>query len=81
MKIILATQNKDKHRQLVKYFADFNIDLVLPFKSIEIEEGKNSLLANANKKAISYSKINPGQFVLATDGGVYIPFWENHGIM
>lgn len=77
LKIVLATSNKDKLRDFSDLLKDLNIKLRLPEEIVDIDESKDSLLENAKLKALVYSKIYPDKLVLATDGGVLIPFLKN----
>jgi inosine/xanthosine triphosphate pyrophosphatase family protein len=74
MEIILATTNLDKFKQLASYFKDIDLSLVMPKDKIIVEEDKPTLQENAEKKALACSALYPKQFVVATDGGIVIPF-------
>jgi len=73
-KIILASSNKDKLKQIKIYLDDLNLDIALPDYNIDIKEGDKSLKDNAIKKALEYSRQYKRTIILATDGGAKIPY-------
>ncbi len=74
MKIILATTNKDKFKDFRLLVRDIGLRPELPEEEVEVRENKSTLLANAKKKALTYSKKYENELVAATDGGVKIPY-------
>jgi len=74
MEIILATRNIDKLKQFSIFFKDLGLSLVLPRQDISVDEDRPTLRENAEKKALAYSAVYPQQFVVATDGGITIPY-------
>ncbi|MFA4872846.1 MAG: non-canonical purine NTP pyrophosphatase [Patescibacteria group bacterium] len=74
MEIILATRNTDKLKQFSIFFRDLGLSLVLPQQEISVDEDKPTLQENAEKKALAYSALYPQQFVVATDGGITVPY-------
>lgn len=74
MRILLATTNEGKVRELRKLFEDLDID-ILSLRDmgdiIEVEEDRHTFLENALKKAKEYA-IYYGMDVLAEDSGLVI---------
>jgi inosine/xanthosine triphosphate pyrophosphatase family protein len=73
-KIYFATGNKDKVKDFQLVFDKFGIKLVQLQQEIKVDENASDLLENAEKKALAYSRRNPSKVIMATDGGVIIPF-------
>lgn len=78
MDIILATHNLDKLAQFSIFFRDLGLSLVLPKEEIGVDEDRPTLRENAEKKALAYSALYPQQFVVASDGGITIPYLGNN---
>jgi XTP/dITP diphosphohydrolase len=74
MKIIVASSNKGKIKEIKKYFNDFE---VVPFSEItqafEIEENGQTFKENACLKAKAIYEKLPGNIVLADDSGISVP--------
>jgi len=74
MKIVLASSNKGKVKEIRQILRDFEIipytELIKPF---EIEENGNSFKENAIIKAKTISKKLPGFIVLSDDSGISVP--------
>ena len=69
---LFATNNRDKFDDLGLVFKRLGIGLKqVP---LEVKEGADSLLENARLKAVETSKKYPGEVVIASDGGVIIPY-------
>lgn len=72
--ILFATGNDDKIRDYQIVFDRLGIRLEKPQKKIAVEETTSNLLNNAKLKALTFSKYYPDQIVMASDGGVKIPY-------
>ena len=72
--IYFATGNKEKIKDFQMVFREFGIELIQLQQKLKVDEDADSLLANAKKKALAYSVHNPSKIIMATDGGVKIPF-------
>jgi len=74
MRIVVASSNKGKIKEIKKFFKDFTIvpfsEIVEPF---EIEENGSSFKENAVIKATAIYKKSPGDIVLADDSGISVP--------
>ena len=73
MKIVLASSNKGKIKEIKKYFGE-NVspfsDLIEPF---EIIENGDSFKANAIIKAKAIQKKLPNDIIIADDSGISVP--------
>uniref|UniRef100_A0A7C2V4P6 dITP/XTP pyrophosphatase n=1 Tax=Hydrogenobacter sp. TaxID=2152829 RepID=A0A7C2V4P6_9AQUI len=71
-RLLLATTNKGKIREIKEIFEGSGIELMEPEREIEVEEDGNSFLENAYKKARAYYEAYriPS---LAEDSGLVIP--------
>ena len=74
MEIYLATENPDKLKDFQPLFRELGVKLQLIPKTIPIKEGEDSLIENASLKAVTHSQHFPEKVIMATDGGVQIPF-------
>ncbi len=69
---LFATNNQDKFEDLGLVFKKLGVKLKrVP---LDVVEGTNDILENAKLKALETSKKYPGQTVVASDGGVLIPY-------
>lgn len=74
MKILLATRNKDKIKEIKELLADLDLEIVssLDFPALpEIIEDRDSLQANAVKKALESAAFT-GLPTLADDTGLFV---------
>ncbi|MEW6610262.1 MAG: non-canonical purine NTP pyrophosphatase [Patescibacteria group bacterium] len=78
MEIILATRNIDKLKHFSIFFKDLGLSLALPREEINVDEDLPTLKDNAEKKALTYSDLYPQQFIIASDGGITIPYLGNN---
>jgi XTP/dITP diphosphohydrolase len=77
MKIVLASSNKGKIKEIKKYFGNDVVafsDLIEPF---EIEENGKSFKENAIIKAKAIYKKLPNNIIIADDSGISIPILGN----
>ncbi|AZV47124.1 non-canonical purine NTP pyrophosphatase, RdgB/HAM1 family [Nautilia sp. PV-1] len=78
MKIIVASSNKGKIKEIKKYFSDFE---VVPYSELlelfEIEENGKTFKENAVIKAVTIYEKLPGNIVLADDSGISVPALGN----
>jgi XTP/dITP diphosphohydrolase len=78
MKIIVASSNEGKIKEIKKYFKDFEVvpysDIIEPF---EIEENGSTFKENAVFKASAVYDRIPGNIVLADDSGISVPALGN----
>lgn len=72
--IFFATGNDDKVKDFQIVFDRFGIRLKKARQVLQIEEIANNLMDNAKLKAITYSNCYPDKIIMATDGGVKIPY-------
>ncbi len=72
----LVTDNKDKVRDFSLVFKPLGIKLK-QLAGVKVKEGAQSLRENACLKAITASCLYPKRVVMATDGGVEIPYLGN----
>ncbi|HHX61178.1 MAG TPA: RdgB/HAM1 family non-canonical purine NTP pyrophosphatase [Epulopiscium sp.] len=76
--IILATQNKDKVKEVKQIMSDMNINIITMQEAgidIDVVEDGETFEANAIKKAEEIMKIS-GQIVLADDSGLEIDYFD-----
>lgn len=74
-KLIVASNNEHKVREIKQILSNFNIDVVSLKDSgidIEVEEDGNTFMENAYKKAIEIYKITNKDMVLADDSGLMV---------
>lgn len=78
MKIVLATSNRGKIKELSEYFGDKVVaysDIIEPF---EIVEDGDTFAANALIKARAiYNKLDSKSIVIADDSGITVPALNN----
>jgi len=71
--ILFATNNHDKYLDMALVFGRVGIELKqVPL--VNVKEGKKDILENARTKALSTAKNFPNRVVVASDGGVLIPY-------
>lgn len=71
MDIIIGTSNKGKIREIAAILAPLGYTLIP--KSADIAETGETVEKNAIIKALAYSKINKGKYVIAEDSGLIVP--------
>ncbi len=76
-KLLLATTNKGKIREIESIFRGSGIELILPEKSIEVEEDGKTFLENAYKKAKAYYEVYKIP-TLAEDSGLVVPILDGY---
>ena len=79
MKLLLATQNKDKVKELTYLLKDLDIELFSSsdFPDMkEVIEDKETLEGNAEKKAVETAKFT-GMYCIADDTGLFIQTLNN----
>ncbi len=76
-KLLLATTNKGKIREIESIFRGSGIELILPEKSIEVEEDGKTFLENAHKKAKAYYEVYKIP-TLAEDSGLVVPILDGY---
>lgn len=75
MKLLLGTSSSAKRARLRDLLADLPLDLIdpaIPGNEPPIEEGTDSLLVNATRKATAWARAY-GLAAVATDGGIEVP--------
>ncbi len=83
MKIVLATSNKGKLKEIKEFFEDINIEVVeykdIIQKDIDIEENGKTFKENAIIKAKEIFNLLPSKdyIVLADDSGITVPALGN----
>jgi len=70
-KLVLATQNKDKIREIRTLLAPFDVSLIVPAEKIKVVEDRNTLEGNAIKKAGETAE-QYGMPALADDTGLEV---------
>jgi XTP/dITP diphosphohydrolase len=71
MKVVLASGNRNKHKEFKKLLEGSEIELVSRFDEIEAEENGNSFFSNAWIKAKAWSR-ETGLPALADDSGIIV---------
>jgi len=71
MKLVFATSNPGKIKELQKYLADLDWELVLKPQELEVEETGDTFLANARLKASSVA-IATNNWAIADDSGLQV---------
>jgi XTP/dITP diphosphohydrolase len=74
MKLLLATNNKGKLRELQFILADLPLELVTPADiglSLEVDEDGSTYAENASKKALAFARAS-GLICLADDSGLEV---------
>lgn len=77
-KLLIATNNKGKIKELHELLQDLGIELVTPSDinlSLEVEEDGNTYAENASKKAIAFAQAS-GLISLADDSGLEVDVLE-----
>ena len=80
MRLIIATKNKGKFREIKKILRGFKIKIVFLGElneNIKITEDGNSFLENAKKKAMAVSKKYPFDLVAGEDSGLEVRCLDN----
>lgn len=76
MKLFLATRNEHKVKEIKEILKNENIELIIPNNVPEVVEDKNTLKANAIKKALALYKLNKENGittpVIADDSGLFV---------
>lgn len=72
--IYFATSNEDKVNDFRLVFDQLGIELARIEKSYPVQEDGKTLLKNARIKALTHSSHYPTRVIMATDGGVRIPY-------
>ncbi|PIG99636.1 XTP/dITP diphosphatase [Clostridium combesii] len=73
--VIVASNNKDKIREIKEILKKFNIDALSMKEAgidIDIEEDGNTFMENAYKKAATIYEILPNYMVIADDSGLMV---------
>ncbi|HCL4446350.1 TPA: XTP/dITP diphosphatase [Clostridium botulinum] len=73
--VIVASNNKDKIREIKEILKKFNIDALSMKEAgidIDIEEDDNTFMENAYKKAATIYEILPNYMVIADDSGLMV---------
>ena len=80
MRLIIATKNKDKFREIKKILKGLEIELVYLGnfqKQIKIKEDGKSFSDNAFKKALTVSRKYKLDLVVGDDSGLEVPYLDN----
>ncbi len=77
MKLLLATQNRGKIKEISRMLRHLNIELIQPEEEIEVEESGKSFMENAYLKALAYFKRYDIP-TLADDSGLVVPSLEGY---
>jgi len=72
--VYFATRNEDKIRDFKPVFDELGIELAKIDKTFPVHEEGKTLIENAKLKALIHSRHYPARVIMATDGGVRIPF-------
>jgi XTP/dITP diphosphohydrolase len=72
MKILLATQNLGKYKEIKRMLEPLGVEVILPQEKLEVEEKGNSFMENAYIKAMAYFEKYRIP-TLADDSGLVVP--------
>jgi XTP/dITP diphosphohydrolase len=72
MKILLATQNLGKYKEIKRMLEPLSVDVILPEDRLDVEEKGNSFMENAYIKAMAYFEKYRIP-TLADDSGLVVP--------
>lgn len=72
MKILLATQNSGKQKELQALLSSFGVEVLLPISNDDVEETGSTFEENALIKAKFFQGKNPEWYVLADDSGLEV---------
>jgi len=75
--IFLASSNLDKLEDFKIVFEKIGIELKQVERLFPVKETANTLIENAKAKALVHSSHFPNKIIMATDGGVKIPYLGN----
>ncbi len=74
MRIVLATSNKGKVKEIAEFFGEFVVPYTDIIDSFEIEENGDTFASNALIKARAiYEKLGCKDIVIADDSGISVP--------
>jgi len=73
MKILLATQNLGKYKEIKRMLEPLSVDVILPEEKLDVEEKGNSFMENAYIKAMAYFEKYRIP-TLADDSGLVVPY-------
>jgi XTP/dITP diphosphohydrolase len=76
-RLLIATSNEGKLKEIRKLLEPLGMEVIMPEKALEVEEGGQSFLENAYIKARAYYE-RYGVPVLAEDSGLVIPALEGY---
>jgi XTP/dITP diphosphohydrolase len=72
MKILLATQNLGKYKEIKRMLEPLSVEIILPEEKLEVQEKGNSFMENAYIKAMAYFE-KYHMPTLADDSGLVVP--------
>lgn len=72
LRILLATTNKGKAKEIIRFFEPLGVEVLLPDGELQVEESGTSFLENAYIKAKAYQKAY-NMPALAEDSGLVVP--------
>jgi len=72
MKILLATQNLGKYKEIKRMLEPLSVEVILPQEKLDVEEKGNSFMENAYIKAMAYFEKYRIP-TLADDSGLVVP--------
>ncbi|ADC88988.1 non-canonical purine NTP pyrophosphatase, rdgB/HAM1 family [Thermocrinis albus DSM 14484] len=76
-RVLLATANPKKAQEIIRLLSSSGIEVILPDRSLQVEEGGCSFLENAYLKARAYWE-RYGIPTLADDSGLVVPSLEGY---
>jgi XTP/dITP diphosphohydrolase len=77
MRLIVATKNKSKIKEIKNILSDISFEIVSLCdlsEEFEIEEDGNSFYENAKKKALAVSQVYRGNYVVGEDSGLEVKY-------
>ncbi len=77
MKLLLATQNLGKYKEIKRMLEPLSVEVILPEEKLEVEEKGSSFLENAYLKAMAYFEKYKLP-TLADDSGLVVPSLEGY---
>ncbi|MEO8581169.1 MAG: RdgB/HAM1 family non-canonical purine NTP pyrophosphatase [Patescibacteria group bacterium] len=71
-KLVIASQNLGKLKEIKQLLSDLSIEIVIPEKDLDVEETGSTFEENAMLKAKAYQQLFPEFYILADDSGLEV---------
>lgn len=72
MKLLLATQNPGKQKEMQELLKDVDVQVLLPTNENDVEETGTTFEENARLKSSALFQLQPDMFVVADDSGLAV---------